>query len=201
MRKYSFIGHYHCLDLPPSGGHSVYNLVFKSCRSVRHTNGISLLNVWLNMAASAQARSLPVSSVRRPLARTVSEKIAEGQRLKDEGLRLLKEDEGKKAAVKFKTCFAYTKGLLPKQSQLAQYATLTGQQIIIDSEQQVAVEALELACNEGLATVYFRRAKSGDHIKALGYSEKVKHPFIWVNSLRNGVNFNAAYVRLPGWHR
>lgn len=168
---------------------------------MRHTNGISLLNVWLNMAASAQARSLPVSSARRPLARTVSEKIAEGQRLKDEGLRLLKEDEGKKAAVKFKTCFAYTKGLLPKQSQLAQYATLTGQQIIIDSEQQVAVEALELACNEGLATVYFRRAKSGDHIKALGYSEKVKHPFIWVNSLRNGVNFNAAYVRLPGWHR
>ena len=125
------------------------------------------------MATSAITPVSPVSSARRPLATTVSEKIAEGQRLKDEGLRLLKEDKGIKAAVKFKTCFAYTKGLLPRHSQLAQYATLTGQQIIIDSEQQVAVRELELACNEGLATVYFRRARSGDHLKALGYSEKV----------------------------
>lgn len=34
----------------------------------------------------------------------------------------------------------------------------------------VAVRALELSCNEGLATIFFR---SGDHERALGYSEKV----------------------------
>jgi len=37
--------------------------------------------------------------------------------------------------------------------------------------QPVAVRALELSCNEGLAAIYFR---SGDHEKALGYSDKVR---------------------------
>lgn len=114
---------------------------------------------------------LAVSPEARPLARTAREKIAEGLRLKDQANVFLKDDQPKKAAVKFKTCFAYTRGLLPQFSALARYANLSGQgDNVIDMDQQVAVRALELACNEGLATIYLR---SGDHEKALGYSEKV----------------------------
>lgn len=48
----------------------------------------------------------------------------------------------------------------------------------------VAVRALELSCNEGLATIYFR---SGHHEKALGYSEKV-----WGGHWREICNTNLA---------
>lgn len=107
----------------------------------------------------------------RPLAKTAREKIAEGLRLKNQANTFLKDDQPKKAAVQFKTCFAYTRGLLPQSSALARYANWAGQgDKVIDKDQQVAVRALELACNEGLATIYLR---SGDHEKALGYSEKV----------------------------
>lgn len=85
-------------------------------------------------------------------------------------MALLKEDQPKKAAVKFKTCFAYTKGLFPKSSDLGHYATLIGQETVMDKGQEAAVRSLELTCNEGLATIYLR---SGDHERALGYSEQV----------------------------
>lgn len=87
---------------------------------------------------------------------------------------MLKEDKGKKAAIKFKTCFAYTRGLLPLDSQFVQYAAATGQQTVIDGDQQGVVRALELACNEALATIYFRRGGDGDHGRALAYGEKVR---------------------------
>lgn len=123
------------------------------------------------MATSAPSTGVAAASRCRPLASTAADQIAEGRRLRDEALALMKVDKPKKAAIKFKTCFAYTKGLLPKFSDLAQYAALTGQQqSIIDQDQEAAVRALELACNEGLATIYLR---SGDHERALGYSEKV----------------------------
>lgn len=122
------------------------------------------------MASAATSTEHSAVSSRRPLASTAADKILEGQRLRDEASTLLKEDKPNKAAVKFKTCFAYTKGLVPVFSELAQFATLTGQQTVIDKDQQAAVQTLELACNEGLATIYLR---SGDHARALGYSEKV----------------------------
>lgn len=83
---------------------------------------------------------------------------------------LMKDDKPKKAAVKYKTCFAYTKGLIPAFSDLAQYAAMTGQETVINEDQQTAVQALELTCNEGLATIYLRL---GEFEKALGYSQKV----------------------------
>lgn len=120
------------------------------------------------MATSAAAPT--GSPSRRPLPSTTEAKIAEAQRLRDEGLALLKEDQPRKAAVKFKTCFAYTKGLFAKSSDLGQYAALVGQQTVMDKDQEAAVQSLELSCNEGLATIYLR---SGDHERALGYSEQV----------------------------
>lgn len=107
---------------------------------------------------------------RRPLPSTPADKIAEAQRLRDEAVTLLKEDQPKKAAVKFKTCFAYTKGLLGRSSDLGHYAALIGQATVMNEDQESAVKSLELTCNEGLATIYLR---SGDFETALGYSEKV----------------------------
>lgn len=46
------------------------------------------------------------------------------------------EEKPKKAAVKFRTVFAYTKGLIPQTSELAVYAAATGQQTVIDQDQQ-----------------------------------------------------------------
>lgn len=63
------------------------------------------------------------------------DKIIEGERLRDEA-QLLLEEKPKKAAVKFRTVFAYTKGLIPQTSELAVYAAATGQQTVIDGEQQ-----------------------------------------------------------------
>ncbi|CAM9927084.1 unnamed protein product, partial [Ectocarpus sp. 12 AP-2014] len=131
-----------------------------------------------NIVLVARFMSTPVpatggvvaSKARRPLPTTPGDKIVEGERLRDEAQSLLKSDKPKTAAVKFRTVFAYTKGLIPQTSELALYAAATGQQTVIDQKQQVAVRALELSCNEGLATIYFR---SGHHEKALGYSEKV----------------------------
>lgn len=54
----------------------------------------------------------------------------------------------------------------------------------------VAVRALELSCNEGLATIYFR---SGDHQKALGYSDKVGGLFVHA---RYGMVHNNADIRV-----
>lgn len=122
------------------------------------------------MATTAAAAATGSPPTRRPLPSTPADKIAEGQRLRDEALALLKEDQPRKAAVKFKTCFAYTKGLFPKSSDLGHYATLIGQQTVMNEDQEAAVQSLELTCNEGLATIYFR---SGDHERALGYSEQV----------------------------
>lgn len=122
------------------------------------------------MATSAATEAPATAGPRRPLPSTPADKIAEGKRLRDEALALLKEDQPKKAAVKFKTCFAYTKGLFPKSSDLGQYATLIGQETVMDKGQEAAVRSLELTCNEGLATIYLR---SGDHERALGYSEQV----------------------------
>ena len=59
----------------------------------------------------------------------------EGERLRDEAQSLV-EDKPKKAAVKFRTVFAYTKGLIPQTSELAVYAAATGQQTVIDQDQQ-----------------------------------------------------------------
>lgn len=66
---------------------------------------------------------------------SVSEKIVVAQSLRDEAQSLV-EDKPKKAAVKFRTVFAYTKGLIPQTSELAVYAVATGQQTVIDGEQQ-----------------------------------------------------------------
>lgn len=63
------------------------------------------------------------------------EKIVEGERLRDEAQSLVK-DKPKKAAVKYRTVFAYTKGLIPQSSELAVYAAATGQQTVIDQDQQ-----------------------------------------------------------------
>lgn len=110
-------------------------------------------------------------SVRRPLAATSADRIREGQRLKAEANAFLKADSPKQAAVLFKRCFAYTRGLLPQRSNLAQYAVAAGQEdTLIDQSQEKTVRALELACNHGLATVYLR---SGQLEKALGYTEQV----------------------------
>lgn len=68
---------------------------------------------------------------------SVSEKIIKAQSLRDEAQSLL-EQKPKKAAVKFRTVFAYTKGLIPATSELAVYAVATGQQTVIDGEQQGA---------------------------------------------------------------
>ncbi|CAM9112859.1 unnamed protein product [Scytosiphon promiscuus] len=122
------------------------------------------------MSTSTSGKNGEVVATRRPLPKTVGEKIEEGERLRDEAQSLVKGEKPKQAVLKFLTVFAYTKGLIPQTSELALYAAATGQQTVIDQHQQVAVRALELSCNEGLATIYFR---SGDHEKALGYSEKV----------------------------
>lgn len=115
--------------------------------------------------------STATTVTRRPLPSTAAGKISEAQRLRDEALSLLKEEQTKRAAVKYKMCFAYTKGLLPECSDLAHYASATGQQTVIDKDQQKAVLALELSCNEGLATIYLR---TGYFERALGYSEQVE---------------------------
>lgn len=67
------------------------------------------------------------------------EKIVEGERLRDEAHSLI-EDRPKKAAVKFRTVFAFTKGLIPHTSELAVYAAATGQQTVIDQQQQGDLE-------------------------------------------------------------
>lgn len=120
------------------------------------------------------------SSDRRPLASTAAGKILEGQRLKNEATALLKQAklrtaDSRQATLLFKRCFAYTRGLVPQWSELVQYAVATGQQdtVMIDPDQEASVRALELACNEGLATIYLR---SGHLEKALSYSEKVGYP-------------------------
>lgn len=59
----------------------------------------------------------------------------EGERLRDAAQSLV-EDKPKRAAVKFRTVFAYTKGLIPQSSELAVYAAATGQQTVIDQDQQ-----------------------------------------------------------------
>lgn len=73
------------------------------------------------------------------------EKIIEGERLRDDAQSLV-EDTPKKAAVKFRTVFAYTKGLIPQTSQLAVYAAATGQQTVIDNKQQSKTWPEQLLC-------------------------------------------------------
>ncbi|CAM9509983.1 unnamed protein product [Pylaiella littoralis] len=88
------------------------------------------------MATPAPAKGGEVASkARRPLPITAGEKIVEGERLRDEAHSLI-EDRPKKAAVKFRTVFAFTKGLIPHTSELAVYAAATGQQTVIDQQQQ-----------------------------------------------------------------
>lgn len=103
---------------------------------------------------------------------SAAEKISEGQRLKNEATALLKaETDSKRATVLFKRCFAYTRGLLPQWSELVPYALAVGRHdTLIDEDQEASVRALELACNQGLATIYLR---NGEHETALRYSEKV----------------------------
>lgn len=94
---------------------------------------------------------------------------------------MLKEKSPKPAATRFKKCFAYTRGLVPKSSSLADYALAAGQHDnVIDEDQVESVRVLELACNEGLAKIYLDRATSSNqnrerHLEeALGYSEQVR---------------------------
>lgn len=110
-------------------------------------------------------------------ALTAADRISEGQRLKNEATALLRtQTDSKRASVLFKRCFAYTRGLLPQYSELVQYAMAVGQNdTLIDEEQEASVRALELACNQGLATIYLR---SGHHERALRYSEEVGLPHL-----------------------
>ncbi|CAN0178586.1 unnamed protein product [Hapterophycus canaliculatus] len=124
----------------------------------------------MSTSAAANIGEVVATKARRTLPQTAGEKIVEAERLRDEAQSLVQGEKPKKAAVKFRTVFAYTKGLIPQTSDLALYAAATGQQTVIDQQQQEAVRALELSCNEGLATIYFR---SGNHERALGYSDKV----------------------------
>lgn len=63
-------------------------------------------------------------------------------------------------------CDLYTVESLLRDLPISDHCSI----ILYPGSFAVAVRALELSCNEGLATIYFR---SGHHEKALGYSEKV----------------------------
>lgn len=143
---------------------------------------------WQQMATAAlssdQSSASPLVHpsfvIRRPFPSTSADKIREGQRLKDLALELLRRESPKPAALLFKKCFAYTRGLLPRRSSLADYALAAGQHdTVIDATQEESVRVLELACNEGLAKIYLDRATSSALQRqryleqALSYSEKV----------------------------
>lgn len=93
----------------------------------------------MSISAPANIGEAFAKEARRPLPKTAGEKIVEGERLRDEAQSLVKGEKPKKASVRFRTVFAYTKGLIPQTSELALYAAATGQQTVIDQHQEGAV--------------------------------------------------------------
>jgi len=96
---------------------------------------------------SAPANSLPT---------TLEGKIAEGQRLKEEGNRLLKEGDLQGAAKSYRFVFAYVNGLVGSGDNMAQY---TQKSDMMNDEQKKQVEEIKTASYSNLSLVYLKQDK------------------------------------------
>lgn len=88
-----------------------------------------------------------------PAARvwTTQDKIAEGNRLKDEGNRLVKSGELKKALKSYKTVFLYVNGLISKDNQAM--AKFAGDGVITDEDDAV-IKELKINTHSNIALCY-----------------------------------------------
>ncbi|KAH9256519.1 hypothetical protein BASA81_005434 [Batrachochytrium salamandrivorans] len=82
---------------------------------------------------------------------TTKDKIAEGNRLKDEGNQFVKSGELKKALKSYKTVFLYINGLISKENQAM--AKFAGNGIINDQD-DLAIKELKTNTHSNIALCY-----------------------------------------------
>ena len=102
---------------------------------------------------------------RRPMPKTVAEKIAEGYRLKDEGNQKFKAGKYHKALRRYHKVFLYIKGLPKASDEMSQYAAGAKAEVLSERE-ECSVDSLTAVVQNNLAMTFLKLKRADEAVAA-----------------------------------